>query len=256
MSDMPADPRCSFHLRKRLLDQGYKKIRLIRSLKKFIFRYQYLIEIYSVSAEKIISDTFAQWKCIKIKKWRKLGVGCDTDFENIICKQIKVITKLPNSEESYKGKVKTHNYINRQNQSTTGKLCKRNDHVLVMLPIRLFLRFWMLSPRFRLQHTLKLEHCINLLSATFRDGQTYLSDGEIPKIWRKLGVGCDTDFENIICKQIKVITKLPNSEESYKGKVKTHNYINRQNQSTTGKLPFWWRNTLNIKTAKEIVINT
>jgi hypothetical protein len=29
------------------------------------------------------------------------------------------ITKLQNSEQSYKGKVKTHNYINRQNQSTT-----------------------------------------------------------------------------------------------------------------------------------------
>ena len=37
---------------------------------------------------------------------------------------IKVITKLPNSQQSYKGKVKTHNYINRQNQSTTGKLWK------------------------------------------------------------------------------------------------------------------------------------
>ena len=37
-------------------------------------------------------------------------------------RQIKVITKLPNSEQSYKGKDKTHNYINRQNQSTTGKL--------------------------------------------------------------------------------------------------------------------------------------
>jgi len=35
---------------------------------------------------------------------------------------IRVITNLPNSEQSYKGKVKTHNYINRQNQSTTGKL--------------------------------------------------------------------------------------------------------------------------------------
>ena len=35
---------------------------------------------------------------------------------------IRVITKLPNSEQSYKGKVKTNNYINRQNQSTTGKL--------------------------------------------------------------------------------------------------------------------------------------
>ena len=40
----------------------------------------------------------------------------------IILKAIKVITKLPNSEQSYKGKVQTHNYINRQNQSTTGKL--------------------------------------------------------------------------------------------------------------------------------------
>jgi hypothetical protein len=36
---------------------------------------------------------------------------------------IRVITKLPNSEQSYKGKVKIHKYINRQNQSTTGKLC-------------------------------------------------------------------------------------------------------------------------------------
>ena len=32
---------------------------------------------------------------------------------------IRVITKLPNSEQSYKGKVKTHKYIYRQNQSTT-----------------------------------------------------------------------------------------------------------------------------------------
>jgi hypothetical protein len=47
------------HLRNRLLDQGYKQIRLIRSLKKFIFRYQDLVEIYSVSAEKIISDAFS-----------------------------------------------------------------------------------------------------------------------------------------------------------------------------------------------------
>ena len=35
---------------------------------------------------------------------------------------IRVITKLSNSEQSYKGKVKTHKYIDRQNQSTTGKL--------------------------------------------------------------------------------------------------------------------------------------
>ena len=43
-------------------------------------------------------------------------------FFSLLRDQIRVITKLPNSEQSYKGKVKTHNYINRQNQSTTGKL--------------------------------------------------------------------------------------------------------------------------------------
>jgi hypothetical protein len=35
--------------------------------------------------------------------------------------KIRVITKLPNSEQSYKGKVKTHTYI-KTNQSTTEKL--------------------------------------------------------------------------------------------------------------------------------------
>jgi hypothetical protein len=41
---------------------------------------------------------------------------------NIILRTKIYIPKLPNSEQSYKGKVQTHNYINRQNQSTTGKL--------------------------------------------------------------------------------------------------------------------------------------
>jgi hypothetical protein len=37
---------------------------------------------------------------------------------------IRIITKLPISEQSSKGKVKTHKYINIQNQSSTGKLMK------------------------------------------------------------------------------------------------------------------------------------
>ena len=41
--------------------------------------------------------------------------------------QIRVISKLPNSEQSYKGKVKTHYYIIRQNQSTTENSENRND---------------------------------------------------------------------------------------------------------------------------------
>jgi hypothetical protein len=42
-----------------------------------------------------------------------------------ITSRVRVITKLPNSEQSSKGKVKTHMYINRENQSTTGKLGKQ-----------------------------------------------------------------------------------------------------------------------------------
>jgi len=41
---------------------------------------------------------------------------------------------------------------------------------------------------------------------------------------------------------IRVITKLPNSEQSYKGKVKTHKYINRQNHPDLVQafLKKWW----------------
>ena len=50
---------------------------------------------------------------------RPAHIDCKIDVN---LSTIMVITKLPNSEQSYKGKVKTHKYINRQNQSTTGKL--------------------------------------------------------------------------------------------------------------------------------------
>ena len=58
------------YLRNRLLDQGYKKIRLIRSVKKFIFRYQDLVEIYSASLCRDNGEwwIFIKWKCIKIRK--------------------------------------------------------------------------------------------------------------------------------------------------------------------------------------------
>ena len=58
---------------------------------------------------------------------------------------IRVITKLPNSEQSYKGKVKTHNYINRQSQSTTGKQWKRTDPDLVQA----FLKKWWVESYFK-----------------------------------------------------------------------------------------------------------
>jgi hypothetical protein len=59
------------HLRNRLLDQGYTKIRLIRSLKKFIFRYQDLVEIYSVYRKDYKRWIFIKWKCIKIRCQQK-----------------------------------------------------------------------------------------------------------------------------------------------------------------------------------------
>ena len=58
--------------------------------------------------------------------------------------QLKVITKLPNSEQSHKGKVKTHNYINRQNQSTTENCENRNDPDLVQA----FLKKWWVESDF------------------------------------------------------------------------------------------------------------
>jgi hypothetical protein len=74
-------------------------------LLKSIFRYQDLVEIYSVSAETIISDAFS-YKDKEVKKNVK-------DIFLLMC-EVKIFLTL--------GKVKTHNYINRQNQSTTGKL--------------------------------------------------------------------------------------------------------------------------------------
>ena len=52
----------------------------------------------------------------------RVNLAVNTLCQAVAVEKIKVITKLPNSEQSYKGKVQTHNYINRQNQSTTGKL--------------------------------------------------------------------------------------------------------------------------------------
>ena len=66
---------------------------------------------------KINDEPFKVYFCYSFKIYIK------TVFSKYIFQLfIRVITKLPNSEQSYKGKVKTHNYINRQNKSTTGKL--------------------------------------------------------------------------------------------------------------------------------------
>ena len=58
---------------------------------------------------------------------------------------IRVITKLLNSEQSYKGKVKTHKQTNRQNQSTTENCENRNDPDLVQA----FLKKWWVESDFK-----------------------------------------------------------------------------------------------------------
>ena len=55
---------------------------------------------------------------------------------------IRVITKLPNSEQSYKGKVKTHNYKNSQQPETCEN---RNDPDLVQA----FLKKWWVESDFK-----------------------------------------------------------------------------------------------------------
>ena len=50
-----------------------------------------------------------------------------------------------NSEQSYKGKVKTHKYIHRQKQSTTGNCENRNDSDLVQA----FLKKWWVESDFK-----------------------------------------------------------------------------------------------------------
>ena len=71
-----------------------------------------------------------------------------------------VITKLPNSKQSYKGKVKTDKYINRQNQSTTENCENRNDPDLVQD----FLKKWWVesdckAPNLPLSLRLKVTGC-------------------------------------------------------------------------------------------------
>jgi hypothetical protein len=61
-------------------------------------------------------------------------------FLFIALQEIRVITKLPNSEQSYKGKVKTHNYINRPENCEN-----RNDPELVQA----FLKKWWVESDFK-----------------------------------------------------------------------------------------------------------
>jgi hypothetical protein len=115
-------------------------------------------------------------------------------------KKIRVITRLPNSEQSYKGKVKTNKYNVQAIYSFY--------HNTVRPVIR--------------------EACYSHLENTCMAASYSHVLFECVYEPRKVSVH--------VYVWIRVITKLPNSEQSSKGKIKTHKYINRHNQSTTGKL--------------------
>jgi hypothetical protein len=61
-------------------------------------------------------------------------------------------------------------------------------------------------------------------------------DKEVNKNVKNIFLSMCGDEALLELQKIRVIAKLPNSKQSYKEKVKTLKYINRQNQSTTGKL--------------------
>ena len=75
---------------------------------------------------------------------------------------LRVITKLPNSEQSSKGKVKTHKYINRQNQSTTENWENRNDPDLVQaFPKKWWVESDLTAPNLSLSLRFKGSGCHN-----------------------------------------------------------------------------------------------
>ena len=90
---------------------------------------------------------------------------------------------------------------------------------------------------------------VGIFFKSFKEFESQLKhnqDAKFIQMYRRSSWNCSVCkidvhlYASIVCngclEWIRVITKLPNSEQSYKGKVKTHDYINRQNQSTTGKL--------------------
>ena len=64
---------------------------------------------------------------------------------NMVCHYQDHLVNKGNNKQSYKGKVKTHNYINRQNQSTTENCENRNDPDLVQA----FLKKWWVESDFK-----------------------------------------------------------------------------------------------------------
>ena len=115
---------------------------LLYRIKRNITKLKEVSNLKTYFLHVFIKISIVNWIKKIIKDIFELRTMYDTDYIiNIVIWYLKIastqikyhwitklqnykITKLPNSEQFYKGKVKIHKYINRQNQSTTGKLWK------------------------------------------------------------------------------------------------------------------------------------
>jgi hypothetical protein len=88
-----------------------------------------------------------------------LGSLINSFNSDIFC-AIRVITKLPNTEQSSKGKGKTLMSTNKQNQSTTEKLENRNGPDLVQaFPKKWWVESYCMAPNLPLPLRLKGSGC-------------------------------------------------------------------------------------------------
>jgi hypothetical protein len=102
-----------------MLAQYRYQIDVCATVMSMLAHYRYQIDVCAT-----VMSMLTEYRCPKDVYVKTNAVQLVYVRRRYLCQHtsIRVITKLPNSEQSYKGKVKTHKYINRQNQSTTGKL--------------------------------------------------------------------------------------------------------------------------------------
>ena len=88
-----------------------------------LIRLQQSNQVHSTTCQDLLSCKYqipSNFPCCNLQNMNML-IQWFFLYSTILCEMwlwIRVITKFPYSEQSYKGKVKTHNNIIRQNQST------------------------------------------------------------------------------------------------------------------------------------------
>ena len=128
--------------------QKLVKDKKIHEARAFNFTYRYIDDVLSIN-----NSRFAEFLPLIYPPELEVKETTDTassasfldlylEFDDSGQLSTKIYDKR---EQSYKGKVKTHNYINRQNQSTTENCENRNDPDLVQA----FLKKWWVESDFK-----------------------------------------------------------------------------------------------------------